>query len=234
MENVEERRDSMSSEKKSPVNNKRFWSSRRVIATFFVLSLIAAFGVSSCHSNDESPTTAGKPGEQPVSVTKGLPPAPASNAPPVLLPLPASVRDAQLTAIDGSAFRLADFSGKVLLVNLWATWCGPCRQEMPELVKLYKEYKSQGLEVVGLTTEDPEATGETVKSFVRANSVNYRIGWASQELAGTLMQGRNSIPQSYIVSRDGFILKRFVGFSPVQTPPQLRQAIEEALHKAKT
>jgi glutathione peroxidase-family protein len=144
------------------------------------------------------------------------------------------VRDAQLTAVDGSAFRLADSSGKVLLVNLWATWCGPCRQEMPELVKLYKEYKSQGLEMVGLTTEDPEATGEQVKSFVRANSVNYRIGWASNELAGTLMQGRNSIPQSYIISRDGFILKRFVGFSPVQTPAQLRQAIEEALHRGKT
>jgi thiol-disulfide isomerase/thioredoxin len=144
------------------------------------------------------------------------------------------VRDAQLTAIDGSAFRLADFSGKVLVVNLWATWCGPCRKEMPELVKLYKEFKSQGLEIVGLTTEDPETSGELVKSFVRASAINYRIGWASPELAGTLMQGRNSIPQSYIISRDGFILKRFVGFSPVQTPPQLRQAIVEALdHKGK-
>ena len=117
-----------------------------------------------------------------------------------------------------------------MLVNLWATWCGPCRQEMPELVKLYKEYKSKGLEIVGLTTEDPDSTAERVKSFVQANGINYRIGWASNELAGTLMQGRNSIPQSYIISRDGFILKRFVGYSPVQTPPQLRQAIEDALH----
>ena len=226
----------MSSAKKSPVTKKRFWSPRRVIATLFVLSLIAAFGISSCHSNDESGSTAGKPGDRPaVSVTKGAPAAPPANAPPALLALPPSVRDAQLTAIDGSAFRLADFSGKVLLVNLWATWCGPCRQEMPELVKLYKEYKSQGLEMVGLTTEDPETTVDRVKTFVRANSINYRIGWASHELAGTLMQGRNSIPQSYIISRDGFILKRFVGFNAVQTPPQLRQAIEEALHtKPKT
>lgn len=226
----------MSSEKKSQVNNKRFWSSRRVIATFFVLSLVAAFGISSCNSNDEPPSTAGKPAGKPtVSVTRGAPPAPASNAPPAILPLPASVRDAQLTAIDGSAFRLADFSGKVLVVNLWATWCGPCRKEMPELVKLYKEYKSKGLEIVGLTTEDPETSGEMVRSFVRASSINYRIGWASRELAATLMQGRNSIPQSYIISRDGFILKRFVGFNAVQTPPQLRQAIEEALqNKGKT
>ena len=116
-----------------------------------------------------------------------------------------------------------------MLVNLWATWCGPCRQEMPELVKLYKEYKSKGLEIVGLTTEDPDSTAERVQSFVQANRINYRIGWASNELASTLMQGRNSIPQSYIISRDGFILKRFVGYSPVQTPPQLREAIEDAL-----
>jgi thiol-disulfide isomerase/thioredoxin len=200
----------------------RFWSSGRVLATLFVLSLIAAFGISSCHSNDEPPTS-GKPGEKSnVSVAK------APVAPPPSVALPPSVRDAQLTAIDGASFSLSDYSGKVLLVNLWATWCGPCRQEMPELVKLHKEFKSQGVEMVGLTTEDPEEDAEKVKDFVRSFGINYRIGWASREFAGTLMQGRNSIPQSYIISRDGHILKRFIGFGP-QIPPQLRQAIETAL-----
>jgi glutathione peroxidase-family protein len=144
--------------------------------------------------------------------------------------LPDSIRDAQLTSVNGEDFKLADYSGKVILVNLWATWCGPCRVETPELVKLYMEYKSQGLEMVGLTTENPESSAATVKEFVRANGVKYRIGWASQEFAWTLMQGRNSIPQSFIISRDGRIMKRFVGFSPVQTPPQIREAIEAALN----
>ena len=211
---------------------KKLWTSRRVISTVVVLSLIAAFGISSCHSNDE-PTTAEKPGG-PATKAPG---APARNAAPpaaALTTLPTSVRDAQLTGIDGASFKLADYNGKVMLVNLWATWCGPCRLETPELVKLYKEFKSQGVEMVGLTNENPEIAAAKVKDFVRANGVDYRIGWASGEFALTLMQGRDAIPQSFVISRDGRILKRFVGFSPVQTPPLLRQAIEEALNdKAK-
>lgn len=217
----------MSSSMKSADKTKKFWTSNRVIATLVVLSLIAAFGVSSCHSNDEPKTSVEKSN---ASKAKASPAAPVPNTgPPALIPLPASVRDAQLTAIDGESFRLADYSGKVLLVNLWATWCGPCRKEMPELVKLYKEFKSQGVEMVGLTTENPEYAAEMVKDFVRANGINYRIGWASNEFAGTLMQGKNSIPQSYIISRDGHIRKRFVGFGP-QIPQMLREAIEAALN----
>ena len=211
---------------------KKFWTSRRMISTMVVLSLIAAFGISSCHSNDETRTS-----EKSSAPATKAPAAPARNvAPPpaALATLPASVRDAQLTGIDGASFKLAEYSGKVLLVNLWATWCGPCRLETPELVKLHKEFKSQGLEMVGLTNESPEFAAAKVKDFVRANGVDYRIGWASGEFALTLMQGRDAIPQSFVISRDGRIVKRFVGFSPVQTPPLLRQAIEEALNdKAK-
>jgi peroxiredoxin len=90
------------------------------------------------------------------------------------------------------------------------------------------------LEIVGLTTENPERTADLVKDFMRANGVNYRVGWASNEFAWTLMQGRDVIPQSFIISRDGRIVKRFIGFSLTQTAPQLKQAIEEALNdKAK-
>jgi thiol-disulfide isomerase/thioredoxin len=211
---------------------KRFWTSRRMISTLVVLSLIAAFGISSCHSNDETKTA-----EKPGGPAAKAPNAPAKNAAPpaaALTALPASVRDAQLTGIDGASFKLADYQGKVVLVNLWATWCGPCRLETPELVKLHKEFKSQGVEMVGLTTENPQGAAESVKNFVRANGVDYRIGWASGEFALTLMQGRDAIPQSFVISRDGRIVKRFVGFSAAQTPPLLRQAIEEALNdKAK-
>jgi thiol-disulfide isomerase/thioredoxin len=159
-------------------------------------------------------------------------PAPkTAPAPPAaLVKLPETVLDAQLTAADGAAFKLADYSGKVLLVNLWATWCGPCRQETPELVKLYKEFKSKGLEVVGLTTENPDTAAALVKDFVRANGVTYRIGWASNEFAWTLMQGRDVIPQSFVIARDGRIVKRFIGFGVTQTPAQLRAAVEEALN----
>lgn len=200
-----------------------------MISTLVVLSLIAAFGLSSCHSNDQPQVSVKSNGTE----TKAPAGAPARNAAPAAAPLatlPSSVRDAELTGIDGASFKLADYSGKVLLVNLWATWCGPCRLETPELVKLHKEFKSQGVEMVGLTNENPQFAAESVKDFVRANRIEYRIGWASGEFAWTLMQGRNSIPQSYVIARDGRIIKRFIGFSPTSTPPQLRQAIEEALN----
>ena len=65
--------------------------------------------------------------------------------------------------------------------------------------------------------------------FMREFDVDYQIGWATREVAITLMQGRTSIPQSFIIARDGRILKRFIGFNPESTPPQLKQALEEAL-----
>jgi peroxiredoxin len=143
--------------------------------------------------------------------------------------LPANVLEAELRGANGSPIRLSDYSGKVLLVNLWATWCGPCRLETPELVKLHKEFQSRGVEMFGLSTENPDASAQTVRDFVHAYNVDYHVGWATADVALTLMQGRESIPQSFIITREGRIMKRFVGFNPVETPPKLRQALEEAL-----
>ena len=125
--------------------------------------------------------------------------------------------------------KLANYSGKVLLVNLWATWCGPCRMETPELVKLHKEFQSRGVEMIGLSTEDPETSAESVSDFIREYEVDYQIGWATREVAITLMQGRTSIPQSFVIARDGRIVKRFIGFRPDLTPGQIKAALEEAL-----
>jgi thiol-disulfide isomerase/thioredoxin len=114
-------------------------------------------------------------------------------------------------------------------VNLWATWCGPCRMETPELVKLNKEFRDRGVEMIGLSTEDPDASAQSVSDFVREYKVDYQIGWATREVALGLMQGRTNIPQSFIIARDGRIVRRFIGFSPSSTPVQLRQALEQAL-----
>jgi thiol-disulfide isomerase/thioredoxin len=139
------------------------------------------------------------------------------------------VTEAELTAVSGAPIKLSKYAGKVLLVNLWATWCGPCRLEIPELVKFHKEYRAQGLEVVGLSTEDEEASADKVKKFVQDYDVSYRIGWATPDVAITLMQGTDSIPQSFLIGRDGRVVKRFVGFNQNTTPPLIKEAIESAL-----
>jgi peroxiredoxin len=147
-----------------------------------------------------------------------------------MVTLPASITDAELRAVAGAPIKLSNYNGKVFLVNLWATWCGPCRLETPELVKLHKEFRSQGVEVVGLSTENPDASADKVREFVHNFDVDYRIGWATPEVAITLMQGRDAIPQSFVISRSGRIVRRFVGFNPMDTPKQIRTAIQEALN----
>jgi thiol-disulfide isomerase/thioredoxin len=133
-----------------------------------------------------------------------------------------------MKGVNGESIKLSNYSGKVLLVNMWATWCGPCRNEIPELVRLHKEYQSRGVEVVGLTNEDPVRSAQKVQDFVRDFRIDYQVGWAPPEVEAALMQGR-SIPQSLIVTRDGRIRKRFIGFHPRETPPLLKKALEEAL-----
>ena len=84
--------------------------------------------------------------------------------------------------------------------------------------------------MVGLSTENPDASAEAVRQFVHDFNVDYRVGWATNDVAITLMQGRDAIPQSFVISRSGKIVKRFIGFSPMSTPDQIREAVQEALN----
>lgn len=202
---------------KTEVNRVKFWTPLRLACTVISFGLLAAFGVSSCNSNDLP--------SNPASANRSAPNRPNSG----FITLSQPVLDAENRATSGAPIKLGDYSGKVLLVNLWATWCGPCRMETPELVKLNKEFKDRGVEMIGLSTEDPDASARKVQEFVREYKVDYQIGWAKREVALALMQGKTNIPQSFIIARDGRILKRFIGFNPQSTPAQLKQALEQAL-----
>ncbi len=212
---------------KKPAVVKPLWTPARIAFTVLVLSLFAAFGISSCSSSDEKR-------EAPAPVVGNAPQPVAPAAPATLVTLPANITGAELRAVTGAPIKLSNYKDKVLLVNLWATWCGPCRLETPELVKLHREFRSQGLEVVGLSTENPDASADAVREFVNKFDVGYRIGWATPEVAIALMQGRDAIPQSFIIARSGRIVKRFVGFrpgvQPEDTPNQMRMAVQEALN----
>ena len=202
---------------KTEVNKVKFWTPLRLACTVIAFGLLAAFGVSSCNSNDPPSTSASanRPGAAPNRTG--------------MTTLSQPILEAENPAATGAPIKLGDYSGKVLLVNLWATWCGPCRMETPELVKLNKEFRDRGVEMIGLSTEDPDASAQSVSDFVREYKVDYQIGWATREVALGLMQGRTNIPQSFIIARDGRIVRRFIGFNPTSTPVQLRQALEQAL-----
>jgi cytochrome c biogenesis protein CcmG/thiol:disulfide interchange protein DsbE len=206
-----------------------FWTPLRAALTLTALALLATFGLSGCNS-----MPADKPGTPKATITVNSNSGPradttkSNNPPPMPATLPASALDASLETIDGKAFKLADLKGKVLVVDLWATWCGPCRASIPELVSLQKEFGPRGLEVIGLDIDPDTDTSEDVKAFADKYDINYKLAFADNELARSLMSGGN-IPQSIVVGRDGRITEHFIGFNPARTPEKLREAIEKAI-----
>ena len=156
----------------------------------------------------------------------------ASVAPAELTVLPESVLNRQLQALDKGSFSLADFGGKVLVVNLWASWCGPCRREVPEYEKVRKEFAGRGVEFIGLTAEDPRTSSDRVKQFARDVKFGFRLGWADHETASALMNGSRAIPQTLVIAPDGRILSHWRGYAPGQGGNHLRETIERALSEA--
>jgi thiol-disulfide isomerase/thioredoxin len=194
------------------------------------LILVAAIASAFYRSNTEAPNPAA---EAPSSPSPSAVPAAAAskapNNPAAPLMAPARVLETSFPTLDSKPQRLADYAGKIIVVDIWATWCGPCRVEIPHLVELAKEFKGRGVKVIGLTTEDPAKDSEKVREFAREFKINYPIGFANGEFALHLMQGRDVIPQTYVIGRDGRVHKHFVGFNALTSPPQLRAAVEEAV-----
>jgi peroxiredoxin len=113
-----------------------------------------------------------------------------------------------LKDMNGKDVKLSDFKGKVVLINFWATWCPPCKAEIPDLVALKAKYGSQGFEVLGISVDDPI---ENLKPFAERFEVNYPllVGFDRddvQQAYGPIY----GIPVSMLISRDGRICTRFV------------------------
>ncbi len=128
-----------------------------------------------------------------------------------------------LDALEGGRVRLADFRGKVVIVNFWATWCAPCKVEIPWLVEFYTRYHAQGLEILGVSVDDGER--ERVAKFVRDRHVNYRI-LLKDEAVSDAYGGLRFLPQTFFVGRDGRILVRTYG---IRSREDLEADIRNAL-----
>jgi thiol-disulfide isomerase/thioredoxin len=107
-----------------------------------------------------------------------------------------------LKDIQGRSFKLADYEGKVVLVNFWATWCQPCRIEIPDLIRKQREYRDQGLQIVGITYP-PENISE-VRRFVRNLSMNYPVAIGTKTTK-TLFTSSETLPMTVVIDRDGSV-----------------------------
>lgn len=115
-----------------------------------------------------------------------------------------------LKDLAGNDVSLSDFAGKVVVLDLWATWCGPCRQEIPALVALYEEFKDRGLVVVGVGLD--EGGADVLRPFAEANHMSYPVLVGDKAMGTTYKV--TSIPSTYVIGRDGKIASTHVGFSP--------------------
>ncbi|MGA9118054.1 MAG: TlpA disulfide reductase family protein [Bacteroidota bacterium] len=112
-------------------------------------------------------------------------------------------------ASDGTTIELDKLKGKVVVVNFWATWCPPCRQEIPGFIDVYKEYKSKGLEIVGVSLD--QKGWEVVKPYMSKVSINYPVVLPDETLNSGY--GRiDAIPTTFFVDKKGNIVDKHVGY----------------------
>ncbi len=135
--------------------------------------------------------------------------------------------DLALPDLEGKAVHLSQLSGKVVVVNFWATWCDPCREEIPDFVQLHKEYRGRGLEIVGVSMDTGKE--ERVRAFAMKFGIEYPIVVADIHVARQwLVQG---IPRTFIIDREGKVAQRIVG---VTDKHSLEAAIRPFLGTAQT
>jgi thiol-disulfide isomerase/thioredoxin len=132
--------------------------------------------------------------------------------------------DFNLKVVDGrgKAMRLSALQGKAVLLNFWATWCGPCKIEMPWLAELQKKYGPQGLQIVGVAMDD--AGEKDISRFARKMGVNYPVLQGTESVAD-LYGGLEGLPVSFFIDRSGKVSDRIVGLVS-------ESVIEDAIKKS--
>ncbi len=117
--------------------------------------------------------------------------------------------DFTLKTLDGQEITLSQLKGKVVLLDFWATWCGPCRESIPHLIQLYNDYQGKGLELIGMDVDKGDV--ETVRKFVKSMDIPYPIVVASDDVARNYRV--NGIPTTILIDKEGNIRERIAGFS---------------------
>ena len=181
-----------------------------------VSSLILSIGCGQKHE-DKSVSA-----EQSKSVTEKVAnnntsqkPAARPNRPPGSTPAP----DFTLATTTGELVSMSDLRGKVILLNFWGTWCGPCRVELPDFVKLYDKYNKDGLEIVGITIRRGESIKDVAKfqdqwglNYLLLNDINgNEVSEVTMAYSQAIGQMINGIPTTLVIDREGFIVNGFIG-----------------------
>ncbi|MEO0288931.1 MAG: TlpA disulfide reductase family protein [candidate division WOR-3 bacterium] len=130
-----------------------------------------------------------------------------------------------IETVNGDTLKLKNLTGKVVLIDFWATWCPPCRNSIPFLVQLYNKYEKDGLVIIGVNVNE---RFEQMKGFLEKENVTYRIGYMHQDLASLYQV--SGIPTFVIFDKKGNLVKKQVGYDPA-LDIELENLIVEELKK---
>lgn len=195
---------------------KRFFTNLGLFAVMSVtFSCLAA-----CTSTTSTSNVSTDGNNQTLTETKN------DNYPPV----PSGIMQAEIKDLDGNIYKLEDKKGKVVLVDLWATWCGPCVAAMPELIALQEKYRDKNFEIIGLDTDDESP--EQIKAFAEAKKLNYQLGYADAKLMSEFLKVTRlqAIPQSILINRNGKMVGVFKGGGS-RVMAQIRETVEKTVNE---
>ena len=114
--------------------------------------------------------------------------------------------------LNDKPLRLSDFRGKVVLVDVWATWCPPCREEIPGFIKLYEKYKDKGLEIIGISVD--QGGKNIVKTFTEKFKINYHIVIGDPGEVMKIFGPIRGIPTTFLIDEKGMIKNKYIGYRP--------------------
>lgn len=141
--------------------------------------------------------------------------------------------DFELKSLDGKTVRLSDYRGKAVLLNFWATWCAPCKIEMPWFVDLQKQYGEQGLQVIGVAMDDDAEKDSTkIAAFVKEMNLNYVVLLGNDKV-GDAFGGVDGLPTTFYIGRDGRVLSAVSGLvSHSEIEDNIKKALATAVAAA--
>lgn len=153
----------------------------------------------------ESDKKSTAPTDEAVETTEDVPGAKLSS-----LREGAEAPDFELNTLDGKAVKLSDYRGKKVILNFWATWCPPCKAEMPHMQNFYEENKDKGVEILAVNLTNMDKGTDEVQKFVDEYGLTFIIPLDEEGVVGTTYQAF-TIPTSYILDENGVIIKKVVG-----------------------
>ena len=139
--------------------------------------------------------------------------------------------DFTLQALNDSSYTLSKMEGKVVLINFWATWCGPCRMEIPEFNELHKSYHEKGFEILGISVSDNK---KQLKNFAKSFAVDYPLLYGSARDMNNIMKdygGVYAVPSSFLIGKEGSIIWSYPGAILKLYDPQTFSALVYKIEK---